>query len=380
MGIYVHIPFCEKKCYYCDFHSVVVGDLTHFAKVTDDYLISVRKEALYYKKQWGNKSLSTLFIGGGTPTSLPPQKLASLIRFILHEFPFAENPEVTIEANPHTIHLNDAKILASAGVNRVSIGAQSFQNNLLQSMGRLHRSDQIEKSVLRFKEAGIDNVNLDIMFGLPEQTINDWKDTLMSALSLKPTHLSCYGLILEPGTPFAIWEAKGILRFPTDDDQAEMFEIAREVLVKSGYEHYEISNFCKPRFEARHNLLYWMNMPFIGLGSGATGYLNRRRYTNIAKISEYIKGWMNDCPIYERESLISEKQEMDETMMVGMRLLQGVSEIDFMERYGMSFFEVYPLEIEGLLNKGLVELVNGKLRVTKQGLYLENMVSGAFLP
>lgn len=380
MGIYVHIPFCEKKCYYCDFHSVVVSNPEQFAEVIDNYLISVRKEALYYSKHWGDSPLVSLFIGGGTPSILPAEKLGSLIEFLLKELPFVGRPEVTIEVNPNSLDLAGAQILASKGVNRVSIGAQAFQDRLLKSAGRVHIGDQIGETVLNLRKSGINNINLDLMFGLPDQSMSDWVETLEKALTLDITHLSCYGLILEPNTPFATWEAKGLLRLPTDDEQAEMFELSRKILTDLGYEHYEISNFCKPHYQSTHNLLYWRNLSFIGLGSGATGYLNRKRYTNIANIAEYIKVWTNGTPLYQDLHEVTARQEMDETMMVGMRLLRGISERDFIKRYGVSFWDIYSLEIEDLINKRLVEYKNGYLRVTKRGLYLENQVSGAFLP
>lgn len=380
MGVYVHIPFCEQKCYYCDFHSVVVGDQETFSLVASNYLVSLRQEALYYRTLWGNNPLTTLFIGGGTPSLLPARELATFVEFLREKLPFVLEPEITMEANPHSLTYEGAQILAAAGVNRVSLGVQAFQNSLLQGIGRVHLVEQIEESVVNLRRAGITNINLDLMFGLPEQSNTQWQETLARATALKPSHLSCYGLILEPGTPLFEWHAAGLLDVPNDDVQAEMYEITQTFLKQAGYGQYEISNYALPGRESQHNLLYWHNQSFIALGSGATGYINGLRYTNVADLEQYMKGWGQGHPSYEESDQVSPEQEMDETMMVGMRLLQGVNEADFRQRYGVSFLEVYKKPIKGLIKKGLVEYSGGFLRVTKRGLFLENQVSSAFLP
>ncbi|HHT69550.1 MAG TPA: radical SAM family heme chaperone HemW [Firmicutes bacterium] len=379
MGVYVHIPFCEQKCYYCDFHSVVAGDEESFSSVVSDYFLSLRREALYYKKLWEDRALRTIFIGGGTPSIVPAEQLASFILFLRNELPFVAEPEITIEANPHSLHYEGAAVLSKAGANRVSLGVQAFQNRLLKAIGRVHTSDQIGQSVGALKRAGITNINLDLMFGLPGQGISDWTETLREAVALRPTHLSCYGLILEDETPLARWVSAGIVHLPSDDEQAEMYDLACEMLKEEAYEHYEISNFCEPGMECQHNLLYWHNEPFIALGSGATGYIDGFRYKNMPDIQGYIESWTRHTPYYEYTDQVSLDQEMDETMMVGMRLLRGVEEEAFFRRYQVSFRDIYREPIEDLLAKGLVQESNGCLRVTRQGLFLENMVSGAFL-
>ncbi|HKM42911.1 MAG TPA: radical SAM family heme chaperone HemW [Limnochordia bacterium] len=379
MGVYVHIPFCEQKCNYCDFHSVVVGDEETFSAIAGNYLLSLRQEALYYRKLWGETPLRTLFIGGGTPSLLPPSELASFILFLREKLPFVAKPEISIEANPHSLTLEGAKILADVGVNRVSLGVQAFQDDLLLAIGRVHRSGEIQGSVAALRKAGITNINLDLMFGLPGQSRDNWIETLESAQALNATHLSCYGLILEDGTPLAGWVSEGLVEVPGDDEQAEMYEIACSKLKASGYEHYEISNFCLPGFPSQHNLLYWQNKSFIGLGSGATGYVKGLRYKNAADLGGYMEAWSKGTPFYEERDDVPLDQEMDETMMVGMRLLQGVDEKWFRCRYQVSFWDLYREVIEDLLFRGLVQYTEGHLRVTGQGLLLENQVSGAFL-
>ena len=379
MGVYVHIPFCAQKCNYCDFHSVVVGDEERFSSVADNYLLSLRQEALYYRKIWGQEPLDTLFIGGGTPSLLPPDKLAAFILFLREELPFVKHPEISMEANPHSLTAEGAKILKDAGVNRVSLGVQAFQDDLLLAIGRIHRSEEVGGSVLALREAGITNINLDLIFGLPGQTNEDWVKTLEAALALEPTHLSCYGLILEEGTPLTTWVNAGLVEVPGDDQQAVMYETTCRMLKAAGFEHYEISNFCLPGFRSQHNLLYWHNRSFIGLGSGATGYIQRLRYRNAADVDGFMETWNEGIPYYEESATVSIEQEMDETMMVGMRLLQGVEEEWFRNRYQVSYWELYRGAIEELLQRDLVEYKEGWLRVTPTGLLLENQVSSAFL-
>lgn len=381
MGVYIHIPFCRQKCYYCDFHSIVVGGRARLARVTGSYLISLQREALLYKSwpEVKERRLASLFIGGGTPTLLPPGELAGLIRFMQSELSLRAEAEITIEANPNTISRRGMQILASAGVNRVSLGAQAFQNGLLRSAGRTHSVAEIAQSVEHIKNAGIHNINLDLMFGLPGQTLEQWAATLESAVALGPTHLSCYGLIVEESTPFGAWKAAGLLDLPSDDEQAEMYASARKYLKRAGYEQYEVSNFCLPGYQCRHNLLYWHNRPFLGLGSGAAGYLQGLRYTNTSDVERYISDLARNVLPVEHSEKVGPEQEMDETMMVGMRLLQGVEANEFKNRFGIGYGDVYGPEISELIERGLVKFSGGYLRLTERGLYLQNQVSGAFL-
>lgn len=378
-GIYVHIPFCEQKCQYCDFYSIVVSDPIEFQTVVDNYLSAIQREVHYYKDQMGDSVFQTIFIGGGTPTLLPPNQLGDLIQFLRTSFPFAPDLEITVEANPNTLTIEMIRALYEAGVNRISLGAQVFQDRLLAKLGRTHSVEDIADSVEMVQACGIENFNLDLIYGLPGQSLTDWEETLLQAVHLQPTHLSCYSLIVEEGTPFFELQKQGLLHEADNDLQAQMYDKTRRILADSGYVHYEISNFCRPQYEAVHNLLYWRNRPFLGLGSGATGYLNRIRYTNIPNIRKYIEGWSRGRPQYLNWEKVSLDEEMDETMMVGMRLLTGVNEKGFRDRFGRGLMEVYEKEIQELLKRDLVQFKDGFLRVTEQGLYLENLVSGAFL-
>lgn len=379
MGVYIHLPFCEHKCPYCDFYSIVVGEADGFSRLVDSYLVSLRREALYYKDRWGDRPIRSIFLGGGTPSLLPPEKLAALLSFLRQELPCAAELEITMEANPHSLTPEGAAILAEAGLNRVSLGAQAFADELLRAIGRLHRVEQIHQAVCSLRQAGIENINLDLMYGLPGQGLEQWQDTLEQALALQPTHFSCYALTLEPDTPLFRWHERGLVQLPGEDEQVEMYNLARDLLRQAGYEHYEISNWCLPGWNCRHNLLYWQNEPYLGLGSGAAGYVGGYRYLNAPDVQGYIRAWEDGTPLYAECERLSREQEMDETMMLGMRLLAGVEEERFRRRFQVSFREVYEQAIAELAAQSLVEEKDGHLRVTEQGLLLENRVSAAFL-
>lgn len=379
MGVYVHIPFCARKCFYCDFHSLEVRDAHRFAHLVDSYLAALRREALYFRSIWGDKPIESLFIGGGTPSLLPADKLASFISFLRTELPFAAAPEITMEANPHSLSEEGMEVLTGAGVNRVSLGAQAFQDGLLRAIGRLHRAEQIGESVHLLRRAGVSSINLDLIFGLPGQSLVHWRESLEQALALEPDHLSCYALTVEPGTLLHAWQEAGVLQLPGEDEQADMYDLTRTMLPEAGYEHYEISNFSRPGHRCRHNLLYWHNRPYIGLGSGAAGYVHGCRYSNRADLDGYIKSWEKGEPSYEEFQELNPEQQMDETMMLGMRLLEGVAVEEFRRRFGVSYWDVYREAITELIGQGLVEEVQGYLRTTELGLLLENRVSAAFL-
>ncbi|HHY09430.1 MAG TPA: radical SAM family heme chaperone HemW, partial [Firmicutes bacterium] len=234
MGVYVHIPFCAQKCHYCDFYSIVVGGRREFQAVTDSYLSSVSREALYYRSRLKKGAFSSLFFGGGTPSLLDPARLGEFITFLLTNLPFEKEPEITLEANPATLTAAGLQYLAEAGVNRISLGVQAFQDELLADLGRLHTKADVLKSVDLIRGAGIDNINLDLIFGLPGQSLAMWEESLRTALDLKPSHISCYSLIIEEGTLFHKWSKQGLLNLPSDDEEAAMYDTARALLPRAG--------------------------------------------------------------------------------------------------------------------------------------------------
>lgn len=378
-GIYVHVPFCLRKCEYCDFYSIVVSNRPQFRALVDSYLSAVRSEARHYAHWVGEYEFDTLFFGGGTPTLVPVRDLAELIAFLRETFKLPPNAEISVEANPKTISTETLRILGEAGVNRISLGAQAFQDSLLTVLGRTHTAAAISESVAALKEAGFSNFSLDLMFGLPGQTMDDWRDTLEKAVALEPTHLSCYSLILEEGTPFHALYVKGELKLPGDDVEREMLEFAVEYLTQHGYIHYEVSNFCLPGFECQHNLHYWHNNPYLGLGPAAAGRLGDVRYSNRSDLNSYISSWQRGEPDISFSETIHRDLAMDETLICGLRLLDGISDADFAARFGHALGEIYPEQIRKLEERGLVQYQAGRLMMTQAGLFLGNLVFAEFL-
>jgi oxygen-independent coproporphyrinogen-3 oxidase len=374
LGVYVHIPFCANKCGYCDFHSIVAG-----SSVIEDYLVALSREIRYWADQLGGRTCSTLYIGGGSPTLLTAEQLSRLIRQLTAEFNFASGFELTVEANPGTLTPAKLEAMAEAGVNRISLGAQAFQNDLLRRIGRTHSVDDIYRGVELIRKYGISNINLDLIEGLPDQKLTDWQAGLEAAAALQPTHFSCYSLTLEKGTPFFEEYYRGTLILPDEDEAVGMFEFTQAYLPQLGYHHYEISNYALPGMESRHNLIYWHNQFYLGLGSGAHGYFNRLRAHNPADVFLYTKNWLSGIPAAVSGEYVDRETEMDETMMLGLRLIEGVDEAAFFNRFNVSIKDVYANAVTDLIDRGLLESRDGFLRLTKQGIFLGNLVFSAFL-
>lgn len=373
-GIYVHIPFCLAKCGYCDFYSLVADD-----DLVGTYLSALKKEILHYSRLYQEQDFSTLYIGGGTPTRLTLTQLELLFEMLLSSFNFISDLELTVEANPGTIDKAKAKLLAQLGVNRISMGAQAFQDSILQRIGRVHSVVDIYESVELLQDAGITNINLDLIEGLPDQSLTDWEDSLAQALKLNPAHLSAYSLILEAGTPFYREYEQGKLEIPTEETEVAMFELTTKYLTRAGYEHYEISNYAVACKQAQHNLIYWHNDQYLGLGSGAHGYFNHIRYANVCDLTTYnALGHQNKSVISNQEH-ITPQRAMDDTMMLGLRLLAGVGEQDFIARFGISYLSEYEQEIDKLLRKGLIKFQDQRLSLTSLGVKLGNLVFSEFV-
>lgn len=371
----MHIPFCIQKCNYCDFHSIP-HETDGFVGC---YLSALEKEIQSYARVVKDTVFDSVYIGGGTPTILPVHGLKTLLSAITSSFHIRPDAEITMEGNPRTLTDEKANTIMESGVNRVSLGAQAFQDRLLSRLGRAHDVEDIFESVSILRRAGLKNLNLDLIYGLPGQTVTDWQHSLDQALSLSPEHLSCYTLIIEPGTPFAHKYAAGDLEMPGEDEEEGMYLALEERLSMAGFHRYEISNYALPGWQSRHNLLYWLNQPYLGLGSGAHGNWEGVRYANFSDIAQYMKCVNGDILPIDEQALVTKEQAMDETMMLGMRLLRGVPEKAFVDRYAISYFEVYGDEIAKLLEKGLVEFAGGALKLTARGLLLGNLVFAEFV-
>ncbi len=376
MQVYLHIPFCVRKCAYCDFASYPGREMQMAA-----YIRCMEKEIGLRAAQYGPVPLSTVYIGGGTPSLLPPELLGQALDCLLAHFPLLPGAEVTCEANPGTLAVEILRMLRAKGVNRLSLGAQAKQERLLHTLGRIHDWDQVESSVKLAREAGFDNLNIDLMFGLPGQTAADWRESLGAALALSPQHLSLYGLILEEGTPLFETVSQGMLSLPNDATERAMYEAARRMTRASGMHQYEISNFALPGYECRHNLGYWQGAYYLGLGAAAHSRMDcdpnkgaYARFGNTPSLDEYLqKMEAGVFPLAEYKQIPPREAEF-ETLMLGLRVLRGVSDLDFQKRHGRKMQEAFGKKIGPLKEKGLLTYRAGHLKLTRRGMDVQNAV------
>ena len=366
---YVHIPFCTQICYYCDFSKVFIKN-----QPVDDYLRALIAEWDSY----GIKTLKTLYIGGGPPTAISAKQLAYLLDNLTKNLDLESLEEFTIEANPGDLTADKIAVLKNSAVNRVSLGVQTFNDRHLKKIGRSHNEAQIYESIDALKQAGFDNISIDLIYALPGQTIEDVRDNVQKALALDIPHLSLYSLILEHHTVFMNRMRRGKLNLPTEDLEAEMFEYIIDQLEQNGFEHYEISNFTKPGFESRHNLMYWDNAEYYGVGAGASGYLDGVRYRNRGPIQHYLKGVVNGNARLSEEVLTLD-EKMEEELFLGLRKKTGVSTTRFEEKFGLSFWTRYGQVVRDLERDGLLIVEKDNVRMTKKGLFLGDTVAEKFI-
>lgn len=366
-SIYIHIPFCATKCYYCAFNTY-----TFHKEQAKAYLQALRTEIALYAAE--TEPLQTIFIGGGTPSILSANALAQLFTDIHQHFRITSDAEITVECNPGTVDTEKLSIMRDNGVNRLSFGLQAMQDETLKQLGRIHTVAEFRQSYQLARENSFENINIDLIFALPEQTMEMWHDTLNGAIALAPDHISAYNLVMEEATPFyESWQA-GELHLPTEDTEADMFQYTIETLTMHGYEHYEICNFAKPDRHARHNLVYWNNRPYIGLGAGAWGYINGVRYANIRGISPYIKQLSDrNKPIADSERLTGHAEKA-ETLMLALRKREGISLEAYRDRFGEEIEVVFGSVLKKWMDLGLLERTATHLRLTLRGLFLANEV------
>ncbi|WP_003542309.1 radical SAM family heme chaperone HemW [Desulfotomaculum nigrificans] len=376
IGLYIHVPFCIRKCLYCDFTS---------------YLLKQEQVALYIKALKGeiilygqllapeHKTIASIFVGGGTPTCLMSRQLADILDQVARYFTIQPGAEITTEANPGTVSLNSLKELKRVGFNRLSLGVQSTHQELLNLIGRIHNLDQARQAVDFARQAGFNNLNLDLIFGLPRQTAAQWRQSLSQVLAWQPEHLSCYGLQLEESTPLARAVERGDLPACPEELELAMYLTTIEVLAEAGYRHYEISNFAKPGYECRHNLIYWHNQQYLGLGPAAHSYINNARWANVDHIDKYARLVAQGMQPVEECHRLTPREQMEETAFLGLRLMKGLELKSFAQRFGRELTEVFGDRIKDLQAQGLVELKDGFLRLTKKGLPVANRVFAAFV-
>jgi oxygen-independent coproporphyrinogen-3 oxidase len=365
-SLYIHIPFCRHRCAYCDFNTYAGQEDSIPA-----YVEALCRELEFTAQNTPEKlTLHTIFFGGGTPSLLTPRQFETVLETISKYFDLAD-PEITIEANPGTVSLSDLRELHSLGINRISFGVQSANPFELRMLERAHSYFDVINAVTWARTAGFDNLNLDLIYGLPLQTLDVWSATVKLILGLAPEHLSLYALTLEHGTPFGRWSARGLMPLPDPDLAADMYEWASEILETAGYEQYEISNWGKPGMECRHNLQYWRGLPYLAAGAGAHGYVNGYRYSNVLRIKTYIERLSKEpcegskpsqglafplTPATVNQHRQTLQDDMSEFMMTGLRLTrEGVSPETFRVRFGQEMEAIFGKEIEDLVRLGLLE-------------------------
>lgn len=373
-GVYLHIPFCEQICYYCDFNKVFLK-----GQPVEEYLYYLLEEAKLLKKQYPYESVETFYIGGGTPTSLSAKQLDFLLTGMHQIFDIDPQKEFTIEANPGDLTEEKMEVFQTHRVNRISLGVQTFDDELLKKIGRNHSSKEVYRTVRLLKKHKFENISIDLMYALPKQSMSSFKDTLTQALKLELPHYSLYSLILENKTLFMNQVRQGRLTVPDDDVAADMFDLAKEMLEKSGIMQYEISNFAALGYESKHNLLYWQNEHYYGIGAGASGYLGHKRYQNYGPIQHYLaplkKGQL---PVLKTEHLTT-KNQMEEQMFLGLRTQKGVHLPTFEQKFSIPFSKVYGKVTEKLLLEKRLEKKGEYLRLTDKSRLLANDVFEAFL-
>ncbi|MFS9134391.1 radical SAM family heme chaperone HemW [Streptococcus mitis] len=366
---YVHIPFCTQICYYCDFSKVFIKN-----QPVDSYLEHLLEEFQSYDIQ----KLRTLYIGGGTPTALSASQLEVLLKGLTKNLDLSVLEELTIEANPGDLDADKIAVLKNSAVNRVSLGVQTFDDKMLKKIGRSHLEKDIYENIDRLKLAGFDNISIDLIYALPGQTMEQVKENVAKAIGLNIPHMSLYSLILENHTVFMNRMRRGKLPLPKEELEAEMFEYIIAELERAGFEHYEISNFSKSGFESRHNLMYWDNAEYYGIGAGASGYVNGIRYKNHGPIRHYLSA-VEEGNARITEEHLSQKEQMEEEMFLGLRKKSGVSMARFEEKFSQSFEEIYGKIVRDLVQQGLMQIEGDRVRMTKRGLFLGDTVAERFI-
>lgn len=376
-GLYVHLPFCRQKCFYCDFPSYA-GQEGRMAVYVEALLGELAREGAPLRAAWGPPR--TVYLGGGTPTALPPalmERLLAGLREFLAAAPDAL--EFTCECNPGTVDAAYLSLLRAGGVNRLSLGVQTFDDALLRRIGRIHTAAQARAAVRQARAAGFRNLSLDLMYGLPGQTLAGLEMSVQQALALAPQHISIYGLQVEEGTPFARAQAAGQLALPTEEESEVMYDYMTAALPAAGYARYEISNFARPGFESRHNLGYWQDVPYLGVGAAAHSYLDGQRYENPRGIEEYLAALRESGRARREEEPLTRATSMEEFAFLALRTARGIDRARFAARFGCELASVYADAIARMRARGFLEEDAQGVRLTPLGMKYGNWVFEAFL-
>ena len=371
LGVYVHIPFCKSKCEYCDFYSIGGSRDRH---TTDDYLQALADHIRETGKLAPGYVVDTIYFGGGTPSYFGAENLEKILDEIQRSFKISPEAEITLEANPDSVNLKSMRKLIRAGFNRISIGVQSDDDDMLKKLGRPHNYDQAKTAMEMARKAGFANISLDLMFGLPNQTLEAWENTLRHVLELRPEHMSCYALTVMKGTP--LWEYQDCAGLPDDDTQADMYLSCCNIMREAGYEHYEISNFARPGFRSRHNLKYWAGDEYVGFGPTAASDFAGKRYTIIRDLKGYIDGIAKKGRILSECESIPQRERAGEYIMLRLRTTEGICASVYERQYLMPFAPLDRL-MKKFEEKGLCKFENERWVLTEPGWLLSNQIIGA---
>lgn len=377
LELYIHIPFCVKKCAYCDFLS---GPASR--ERIEEYIQALKKEIESYRKFAEDYEVSTVFFGGGTPSLLSSEQMEMIMGAIKHIFLLQENAEITMEANPGTVTEERLKAYKKAEINRLSFGLQSAKNEELTILGRIHTFEEFLESYEIARKAGFSNINVDLITAIPKQTLESWEETLTTIIELEPEHISAYSLIVEEGTPFAELygeDGKWEEMLPDEEEERNMYRKTEEMLQRAGYHRYEISNYAKRGYECRHNLGYWDRTEYLGLGLGASSFLNQTRFHNTEDMERYLKNAKEHENIHEEIEHLKVQEQMEEFIFLGLRKMKGIAETEFAEAFGTDIWECYGKNIRRVIQNGLLEQENGYLRLTKKGIDVSNYVFAEIL-
>lgn len=379
LELYIHIPFCVKKCFYCDFLSMPVDE-----SIRRHYVCKLIEEIEYKSEKYKEYEVSSLFFGGGTPSILSETQIAEIMKALQKNFSIKSDAEITIECNPGTLTGQKLSVYKQCGINRISMGLQSGNNQELNMLGRIHTYEEFLQNYDLVRKIGFDNVNIDLMSALPGQTVSDWEDTLTKVLKLRPEHISAYSLIIEEGTPFyEIYEKDELRRqegerpqyLPSEETERAMYEVTRSILAQKGYERYEISNYAKKGMECKHNIGYWTRKNYLGLGLGSASLVENVRFSNSSDLKEYLKEKFEP----QEKEVLTRKEQMEEFAFLGLRMMQGISRRRFEEAFGVAIEAVYGEVIHKMTALGLLTQQAGHIMLTEDGISVSNYVMSEFL-
>ena len=378
LELYIHIPFCAKKCGYCDFLSGPAA-----VSVQQRYVEQLIEEIACQSAHYPGYQVPSVYLGGGTPSLLGAKDICQIMEQVKSVFELSDTPEVTIEANPGTVTMEKLKAWSEAGINRVSIGLQSADDKELKNLGRIHTYDEFLKTYQRVRQAGFDNVNIDLMSALPGQTLASWRSTLKKVARLKPEHISAYSLTIEEGTPFYQQYHGHPELLPGEDEEREMYYATKQILQDMGFRRYEISNYAKSGCECRHNIGYWTGTEYLGLGLGSSSYIQGFRFHNEEDLGRYcrirMKGEDADDRLHQDIIHLTDKEKMEEFMFLGLRMMDGVSGSEFLKRFGVNMWNVYGDVLGKLVENHLIQADNPYIRLTDFGVDISNYVLSEFL-